>query len=218
MQPRVIALVLALIVAAIVLFFFLWGGDDTKHENATSGATGAASQEKVTGTGGGVGSVGAPRPRPRGGDGTSSAARSGANPDDTRTYVTDTGNLVRDHRSNVTDPKAVPAPLPPEQRTMNSAIAAEIYRSLAPTVRGCASDIDASAKGPSPVVNVTLSVDIAGEKLTTMEATAVVSDISGPAADKVIACVRDRAAGLTVDAKGEPDRGNYVVQYPIRIR
>ncbi|MBZ0235178.1 MAG: hypothetical protein K8M05_22815, partial [Deltaproteobacteria bacterium] len=136
----------------------------------------------------------------------------------TRTYVTDTGNLVRDHRTNVTDPKAVPAPLPPEQRTMSSVITADIYRSLAPIVRGCTGDVDAGAKGPSPVVNVTLSVDVAGEKLTSTDATAVVSDIGGPAADQVIACVRDRAAGLTVDAKGEPDRSNYVVQFPIRVR
>ena len=101
---------------------------------------------------------------------------------------------------------------------MNSVVTAEIYRSLAPVVRGCANDLDASAKGSEPVVHVTLSVDVVGEKLTSTDATAVANDITGPAADKVIACVRDRAAGLTVDAKGEPDRSNYVVQYPIRIR
>lgn len=101
---------------------------------------------------------------------------------------------------------------------MSSTITADIYRSLAPIVRGCASDVGAGDKGPSPVVHVTLSVDVIGEKLTATDATAVLNDIGGPAADKVLACVRDRAAGLTADAKGEPDRSNYVVQFPIRVR
>lgn len=214
MQSRTIIGLLALIVAAIVLFLVLTGGDDKDKERENGKGTGSAAH--VTGRGGG-GTVGEPRPRTRD-NATDGASGIGANPDDTKTYVTDTGNLVRDHRSNVTDPKAVPAPLPPEQRTLSSVITAEIYRSLAPVVRGCANDLDPLVKGVSPVVHVTLSVDIVGEKLTSTDATAVATDIKGPAADKVIACVRDRAAGLTVDAKGEPDRSNYVVQYPIRIR
>jgi hypothetical protein len=216
MQPRVIAGVLALIVAAIALFFFLRGGDEKKPKQPDTNVVTANGPKlnAAPGTGGEGTGVGAPMPRSRTGTGTGS----GSGSDDVKTYVTDTGNLVRDHRANVTDPKAVPAPLPPEQRTMSSNVTAEIYRTLAPVVRACGLDVDASAKGPEPVVMVTLSVDVAGEKLTFADATAVATDINGPAADKVIGCVRDRANGLTVDAKGEPDRTGYVVQYPIRIR
>lgn len=217
MDSRKIVGVLALIVAAIVLVFFLMSGDDKKTESAKAKlngkekvmGSGPASGDTATGAGRVGGTAGTPLPHgENGATGTSG----------TREYYTDTGNRVRDHREGVVDPKAVPAPLPPEQRTLSSVITADIYRSLAPIVRGCGNDVDAAAKGPSPVVHVTLGVDIEGEKLTTFDATAVVSDVSGPAADRVIACVRDRAAGLTVAAKGEPDRSNYVVQYPIRIR
>jgi hypothetical protein len=215
MQPRVIVGVLALIVAAILLVFFLQGDDDQKPP-ADHGATAGNGPELRDP---GAGSVGAPRPRVRDSSGAAGAGTGTSAGAQTRTYVTDTGQLVRDHRDlKGREPVAVPAPLPPEQRTMSSVITAEIYRSLAPTVRQCSNDIEASAIGKSPVVNVTLSVDVAGEKLTATYATAVVTDISGPAADKVIECVRDRAAGLTVDAKGEPDRENYVLQYPIRVR
>jgi hypothetical protein len=216
MQPRVIAGVLALIVAAIVLFFLLQGDDDSKAPDGTGASAGNGAEIREPG---GPGTSGAPRPRVRDGSSTGTGASAGTGEGDVRTYVTDTGNLVRDHRDlKGREPSAVPAPLPPEQRTMSSVITAEIYRSLAPTVRQCSKDLDASSLGPSPIVNVTLSVDVAGEKLTTTDATAVVTDITGPAADKVIACVRDRAAGLTVGAKGEPDRENYVLQYPIRVR
>jgi hypothetical protein len=218
MQPRVIAGVLALIAAAIALFFILRGGDEKKPAPPADDSSLTANGPELNaapGTGTRGSGVGAPIPRaklPNGGGG------GGAGTDEVKTYVTDTGNLVRDHRSNVTDPKAVPAPMPPEQQTMSSNVTAEIYRSLAPVVRACGLDVDASAKGPEPVVHVTLSVDVAGERLTFADATAVTTDIDGAAADKVIACVRDRANGLTVDAKGEPDRTGYIVQYPIRIR
>jgi hypothetical protein len=215
MQPRVIGGVLALIALAIALFFFLRKGDD-KKPTQTDDAPATANRPKLNaapGTGTTGSGVGSPMPRVKlPNDGT------GAGTDDVKTYVTDTGNLVRDHRANVTDPKAVPAPMPPEQQTMSSNVTAEIYRTLAPVVRACGQEIDASTKGPEPVVHVTLSVDVTGEKLTFADATAVTTDINGPAADKVIACVRDRANGLTVDAKGEPDRSGYIVQYPLRIR
>ncbi|HUQ07550.1 MAG TPA: hypothetical protein VM261_33885 [Kofleriaceae bacterium] len=216
MQPRVIVGVLALIIAAIVLFFFLQGDDEKKTEAGDGASAGNGAEIRETGS---SGNAGAPRPRVRDGSGTGTGTGTGTGDGEVRTYVTDTGQIVRDHRDTKgREPNAVPAPLPPEQRTMNSVITAEMYRALAPTVRQCSNDIDASALGPSPIVNVTLSVDVSGEKLRTTDATAVVTDISGPAADRVIACVRDRAAGLTVDAKGEPDRENYVLQYPIRVR
>lgn len=220
MQTRTIVGVLALLLAAaIILVLILRGGDDRSGNEPASRAGDLRRDDRDRPPPAGAGRVGVPVPRVRG-DGanpsSSGGAASGAAAP--RTYVTDTGNLVRDHRSDVTDPKAVPAPLPPEQRTMSSTITADIYRSLAPIVRGCTSDVGAGDKGPSPVVHVTLSVEVIGEKLTATDATAVLNDIGGPAADKVLGCVRDRAAGLTADAKGEPDRSNYVVQFPIRVR
>ena len=57
-----------------------------------------------------------------------------------------------------------------------------------------------------------------GKRLAVMlsEGNEVPVDIDNP--ELLVACVRDRAAGLTVAAKGEPDRSGYVVQYPIRLR
>lgn len=101
---------------------------------------------------------------------------------------------------------------------MNSVVTAAIYQQLAPIVRGCGLDLPPDARGDDPIVHVTLMVDVAGEQLTTSEATAVTSDVKGATADEVVACVRDRASALTVAAKGEPDRSGYVVQYPFRLR
>ncbi len=217
MSRRTLAGLGAIVVAAIALFLVMRG-----DEKAQRGNDGAASGDHALGgqqAGSGVGSgVGAPRPRVRIDDGTASGTTVGPGARGDRTYVTDTGNLVRDHRDNVREDVAVPAPLPPEQRTMNSTITAALYRQLGPIVRGCGLDVPAGARGESPVVHVTLIVDVAGEQLTATEATAVTSDVTGPAAEKVVSCVRDRAAALTAPAKGEPDRSGYVVQYPIRIR
>jgi hypothetical protein len=216
MSRRTLAGLVAIVVAAIALFLAMRGGQ--KAERGNDRAAGGDNAASARPGGSGVGSgVGAPRPRVRIDDGTGTAT-GGAGARGDRTYVTDTGNLVRDHRDHVREDVAVPAPLPPEQRTMSSTITGDLLRQLAPIVRGCGVDVPADARGESPVVHVTLMVDVAGEKLTATDATAVTSDVTGLAADKVLACVRDRAAALTVPAKGEPDRSGYVVQYPIRIR
>ncbi len=222
MSRRTIAAVIAVIVAALGLYLLMRGdgsGSGNGSGNGVGNGNGNGNGNGVgVGNGNGNAGDGGPRTRLRdtgAGMGTAAAA---ATADGTRTYVTDTGNLVRDHRPDVRDPVALPAPMSPEERTMDSVVTAEIYRQLAPVVRGCGNDLDAETKGPESIVHVTLLVDVAAEQLVANQATAVTSGITGPSVDKVIACVRDRAAGLKVAAKGEPDRTGYVVQYPIRLR
>jgi hypothetical protein len=198
---------------AAVLFLLLRGGDD-RTEPPAGGDTATAGD----GTSQPGGAVGRPRPRDRARVPGADLADPDGGTGGTRTYVTDTGNPVRDHRDNVAEPIAVPAPMPPSERNMSSVVTAAIYQQLAPVVRSCGVDLPADARGDDPVVHVTLMVDVTGEQLTTADATAVTSDIKGATADAVVACVRDRAAALTVPAKGEPDRSGYVVQYPIRLR
>ena len=136
----------------------------------------------------------------------------------TQTYVTDTGNVVRDHRPDVKDPVALPAPLPPGERTLDPVIAGAIYQQLAPIVRKCGAEAPTAGRGDDPVAHVTLIADISKGQLTTVEASAVTSDLPAQASEQVVACVRDRASALTVAANGEEDRTGYVLQYPIRLR
>lgn len=236
---RVLPAVLALVAIAAALYvIFLRGGRDVEETTTSPKAPGSA-------TAGGDSPAGASaRPpaspdRPRVAPGTRvvvpeaavgpdgeplvaqpdpTLARTGPQP--TRESVSDTGNPIRDHRGDERAAEAVdlPAPIAPGERTMSSTITAALYGKLAPIVRACGAAVPADARGDTPTVHVTLTVDVAGGQLTTQHATAVTNDITGPASEQVIACVRDRASDLTTAANGEPDRTDYVVQFPVRLR
>lgn len=214
MSRRLIYVVLAVVVGAIVYVVFLRdrGGDGAAPDGpaATGGTGGTAS------TGGPA--VAVPRPRQPSAGTVATPDPAAGTADGPRTYVTDTGNVVRDHRTGVAEPIAVPAPLPPGDRTMNPQLSGALYQQLAPIVRKCGVDAPGDGRGDDPVAHVTLTLDIVDGKLTTTDATAVTSDVPGPAGAQIAACVRDRAAALTVAANGEPDRTGYIVQYPIRLR
>lgn len=214
MTRRHLALVVVVLGAALLVFLWQRGG---RTSGGAGGAGGADDPSSRLGDRRGS-AANVPRPRVRLDGDVPAAAQAGDRPAGPRTYVTDTGNLVRDHRSDVREPVALPAPLPPEQRTMNTGITAAVYGKLAPVVRGCGADVPAADKGEHPVVHVTLTVDVAGEVLTATDATAVTTDVGGDWGERIIACVQARAAGLSVAAAGEPDRSAYVVQYPIRLR
>jgi hypothetical protein len=207
-------LAIPVVIALGVLLYVLFGrGDDeaSKTDEPTATRINSGSPPAIVPPGD-RSAVRQPRPP---GDPDDVAAAAGNPP---RTYVTDTGNPVRDHRDSVVDPVAVPAPLPPSQRTMSPTITGDIYRQLAPIVRKCGIDAPKDGRGADPVVHVTLIVDVAAGQLTATDASAVATDLPGPTAEQVVACVRERASALTVAANGEPDRTGYVVQYPIRLR
>ena len=129
----------------------------------------------------------------------------------------DDGTVVRDHRSNPTEPVAT-NPLPPGQRTLASSIAADVYQQLASRVATCATKVPPAARGAEPFVYVNLTVAIAGGTLTATDVVPVPHDIAPPANDALVACIRDSITTVRAAAKGEPDRTGYVLQYPIRIR
>src|SRR6478735_4806470 len=107
MQPRVIGGVLALLALAIALFFFLRKGDEKKPKAPDSALVtpNGPKLNAAPGTGTKGSGVGTPMPRVKM---PTDPSCTGGGTDDVKTYVTDTGNLVRDHRANVTDPKALP--------------------------------------------------------------------------------------------------------------
>jgi hypothetical protein len=214
MPRRVLYLLFAVALGVGIYLYVRGGDDDATPPDGAGGNTGVAGDR-------GGGSPGKPpptiaQPRPRTGD--------PADPDDpagrggTRTSVTDTGNLVRDHRGDVENAVALPAPMPPGERTMNPTLSGDLYRQLAPLVRKCGVEAPSGGRGDSPVAHVTLTVDVTAGQLRTIDATAVTSDLPAAASDQLIACVRDRAAALTIPANGEPDRTGYVLQFPIRLR
>lgn len=235
MSRRLIYVGLAVVVGAVVYLLFIRdrGGDATPSSSSgkatgtsgtANGANGAnpgslppvAQPRRPGDPGGATGNPGDPTdPADPANPANGGAGGASAEP---RTYVTDTGNIVRDHRGGVANPVALPAPVPPSDRTMGSTLTAAIYQQLAPIVRACGVAAPAEGRGASPVVHVTLTVDVAAGVLTTASASAVTSDLTGPTSDQIVACVRDRAGALTVAANGEPDRSGYIVQYPIRLR
>lgn len=237
MSRRLIYVVLAVVVAAVVYFVLIRpgrdrGGDGASSKNGATAATGPnrgslppVAQPRNPGDPAAPGAAtGDPANPANPGDPANPAVALPAGPAgggsaaEPRTYTTDTGNIVRDHRAGVTNPVALPAPVPPSERTMSSTLTAAIYQQLAPIVRACGAAAPAEGRGPSPVVHTTLTVDVAAGVLTTTSASAVASDLTGPTSDQIVACVRDRAGALTVAANGEPDRSGYIVQYPIRLR
>ena len=139
---------------------------------------------------------------------------------DTRVHVTDTGRIVRDHRPGLNeDPTLFPAPLPPEQRTMSSAITADLAQQLRPIVAGCGRDVPAADRGAEPTVMVTLTVNVAQGRLSTTDVNAGSVDIAEASRDRLFAaCVRDHAASLAAVTGDEPDLTDYIVQFPIPLR
>lgn len=236
MSRRPLLIVLALIALAAVLYVVMSGDGDTP--GAPGNAPGA---DRVAAGGAGDPATLRSGDRPRVPPGTqvvvpppggAAVGSDGqpivAQPDPTlerspqapaRTSVSDTGNPIRDHRSD-TSREAVdlPAPVAPAARTMSSRITADLHQKLAPIVRECGAAVPDDARGTEPTIHVTLTVRITSGQLATDDATAVTSGIKAPASAEVIACVRDRAAGLTATANGEPDRTDYIAQFPFRLR
>jgi len=236
MSRRPLLIVLALIALAAVLYIVLRGDGDPAGAPATT-----AGGDRVAAGGVNDPSTIRSSDRPRVPPGTNvvvpppGGAAVGsdgqpivAQPDPTlerspqapaRTSVSDTGNPIRDHRSDTTrEAVDLPAPVAPAARTMSSTISAELAQKLAPIVRECGAKVPDDARGTDPTIHVTLNVHITGGQLGTDDATAVTSGIKAPASAEVIACVRDRAAGLTATANGEPDRTDYIAQFPFRLR
>ncbi len=234
MSRRPLLIVLALIAVAAVLFIVLRGDGDEAGERAGEhrgvGDRVAAGGDPATVRTGDrprvpAGTSTVPPPGPAGGpDGEPVVAQPDPSIERTpqapaRTSVSDTGNPIRDHRSDTTrEAVDLPAPVAPSGRTMSSTITADLYQKLAPIVRQCGAAVPDDARGQDPTIHVTLTVHVTGGQLATDDATAVTSGIKAPASTEVIACVRDRAAGLTAAANGEPDRTDYIAQFPFRLR
>lgn len=148
---------------------------------------------------------------------TASPVRGGD--DEVRTYVTERGAAIRDHRSHPeADPVLLPAPMPPEQRTMSSAVTAALLREVRPAVVACGRDVPDRDRGESPTVMVTLKVDITDGVLTVSEADVAPIHIAAASGDVLRACVRDRVGTITTPTPDEPDRTRYVTRFPIRLR
>lgn len=138
--------------------------------------------------------------------------------DGTRTYVMDNGAVVQDHRGEGYGPPVAPPALPPGKRTMSPEITARIFQLLRPGVTKCAAKVPAAERGPDPFVYVTMTVAVAAGRLTTTDVYPTTHDLKGDSVDGYVNCVREAGMAVTLDRTGEPDRTDYVVQYPIRVR
>ncbi len=202
------------VVAAIAVAVLLWLRRGTGLDAPRSDPTAAGGARP----GGATGANGRPVLQPT--DPTPpTSARGGGATADTRIHTTDTGRIVRDHRPGLNEhPTLFPAPLPPEQRTLNPNVTAALYQQLRPMVKACAGDVPARDRGAEPMVMVSLTVDIAGGSLTATDVNAGSMDVSDGSRERLATCVRERAAGLSMTTADEPDRSSYVVQFPMRLR
>lgn len=207
-------IVLIGVVAALAVALWLYLRKDA-DDRAPSAASDRRAEAPASGGGGGPVAHRPDRDRARGPDrGTPAMAGDG----ESQVYVTDQGRVVRDHRPSGTgDPPLFPAPMPPEQRTMSSVLTSRIYQQLTPLVAGCGKEIAEGDRGASPTVMVTLTVDVAGGNLTATDVHAGSVDIGEGSRERVAACVREKAAGLSLPSGDEPDRTDYVAQFPVRL-
>ncbi|MBP8810371.1 MAG: hypothetical protein KBG48_05340 [Kofleriaceae bacterium] len=210
MNRRWIA-VAALVAVAVVAIVWWRGRERGATTSRASG--GAAVDPSAPGAGPAGGSAAPSRPRPRV-PGTTDVE---VLPDGTRVYVSDKG-VFRDHRGSGAPPPLGPPGLPPDQKTMSSAVTAQIYDQLKPAVVACSAAVAAADRGADPFVYVTLTVAVAGGALSTTGVEVGVNDVATSAQAALVQCVSERARAVAIPASGEPDRTDYIVQYPIRLR
>jgi hypothetical protein len=217
MRARLLGAVVAAAVIAIVVIWWRGGRSSTPAAAPADAPAGAATPHAgVT-----------PRPG-RAPVGKVEVPSGSATPDDPgaasrddrgmRTYVMDNGAVVQDHRGGPDVPPIDPPSLPPSKQTMNSAVTAKVYLQLKPMVAGCAGKFDPADRGDDPFVYVTLTVAVNQGTLTPTDVYPTLHDLKGPSAQRFTDCLRAKAMTIQVPESGEPDRTDYIVQYPIRLK
>ena len=190
--------------------------DDPTVQNAPGAVARGPSQARDPG-GAAVGDrVASDQPRPGSIGGTLEPVR--VDSDGTRTYVMDNGAVVQDHRGDGYGPPVAPPALPPGKRTMSPEVTALIFQKLRPGVLACAGKVPASDRGADPFVYVTMTVAVASGRLSTTDTYPTTHDLKGDSLEGYVNCVREAGMAVTLDGTGEPDRNDYIVQYPIRLR
>lgn len=218
MRARLLGAVVALAVIAIVIIWWRGGrGQRPAADAPTPAATGGSALAGHPASLRGANTPAARIERAR------TDPASGADPgivdeQGTRTYVMDNGAVVQDHRGDGAGPPMDPPPMPPSKRTMNPEITAKVYQQLKPLVTACGAKTDPKERGDDPFTYVTMTVAVTKGTLTPTDVYPTVHDLKGASADKFTDCVRKQALTLEVPDSGEPDRTDYVVQYPIRLK
>jgi BirA family biotin operon repressor/biotin-[acetyl-CoA-carboxylase] ligase len=203
----------AAVVAAAAVALLWWRGRDRGAGTSRPSGAGAAIDPEAPSAGAPGGGSAPTRPRPR----VPGQPDVEIRPDGTRVYVTDKG-VFRDHRGSGGSAPLGPPGLPPDQKTMSSAVTAQIYDQLKPAVVACSAAVAAADRGADPFVYVTLTVAVAGGALSTTGVEVGVNDVATSAQAALVQCVSERARAVAIPASGEPDRTDYIVQYPIRLR
>lgn len=216
MRARLLGAVVALAVVAIVVIWWR-GGRSAPSAPADPPAGSDAPRVGAPSPAGArpVGKVEVPTGRPAPGADKPSAA--GDDPV-MRTYVMDNGAVVQDHRGDGFGPPIDPPPMPPSKRTMDSAVTAKVYLQLKPMVAKCGGQLDPADRGKDPFVYVTMTVAVTKGALAPTDVYPTLHDLKGPSADRFTDCLRTQAMTIQVPESGEPDRTDYIVQYPIRLK
>lgn len=216
MRARLLGAVVALAVIAIAVIW--WRGGSSSSSATPDAPAGAAAPPTGAPPPAGprpVGKVEVPGDRPAApGD----VASGGAADRGVRTYVMDNGAVVQDHRGDGYGPPIDPPPMPPSKRTMDSAVTAKVYLQLKPMVAACSGKFDPADRGDDPFVYVTMTVAVTKGTLTPTDVYPTLHDLKGASADRFTDCLRTQAMSIQVPDSGEPDRTDYIVQYPIRLK
>jgi len=152
----------------------------------------------------------------RSGPSLPSQTAEGAEPTgDVRTYGDDGGRPVVDHRRNPTP--YVPAKAQPEQRSevLDPLVVTQVHAQVRPIVNACMKDVPQADLGEGALVQVRLTVRIAGGALTVAKVAPTVRAL-GAHADAVAACVQQRSAALRL-ATDHPDLSDYDLTFPFRL-
>jgi hypothetical protein len=134
-----------------------------------------------------------------------------------RTYTLPDGTRVRDHRENPTEPFSIPS-TPPQRRVepMKSDQVARVHAELRPLTDACTAQVPAAEVAAGASVLVRLLVTVDGETLVVDEATVTAKGL-GERAAAVEACVRERAASITMTIDHAAMQ-RYPLTFPYRVR
>ncbi|MBK7072879.1 MAG: hypothetical protein IPH44_11300 [Myxococcales bacterium] len=215
MRARLLGAVVALAVIAIAV---IWWRGGSSSSSAPAGPAGSAAPRAGAKPPAGRPPVGKVEVPGEGPAAPGDVARGVAPDRGTRTYVMDNGAVVQDHRGDAYGPPIDPPGMPPSKRTMDSAVTAKVYLQLKPLVAACAGKFDPADRGDDPFVYVTMTVAVAKGTLTPTDVYPTLHDLKGASADRFTDCLRTKAMAIQVPDSGEPDRTDYIVQYPIRLK
>ena len=130
----------------------------------------------------------------------------------TREYVTDTGRVVRDHRSGDRPDYAADNPKPKKPQKLEPRVVADVREGVYDAVRECSQSLDRSAFGEKPraTAEVVLSIDEQGQ-VTTDKSRIQLGDVEQEQGTALAGCIHEQTKSLGFSAQGHEKISQYRV-------